>query len=81
MYVNQVISGKKKLVGPRRRGGRTGPPGVEEPILEEAVEGSGGVGEMVKVEETMELVGEIGVVVTGLTEFKTELLQLHAIVR
>lgn len=84
VHLQQVISGKKKIVGSRGRGGRAGPLGVQEPILEEAVEGrngSGGMGGMVKVEETMELVGEIGAVVTGLTEFKTELLQLHAIVR
>lgn len=42
--------------------------------------GGGGGGGMVRVEERMELVGEISAVVTGFTEFKTELLQLHAIV-
>ena len=66
----QVISGKKKAAA---LGVRTAALGMQG-IPEEAVPERGGA------EEKAGLTGEIGAVMTGLTEFKRELLQLHAIV-
>lgn len=78
VVVMQVISGKKRPVGRRTS---LGLPGLaEEDEWEGPVRGGGGGGGMVRVEERSDLAAEIGSVVTGLTEFKAELLQLHAIV-
>ena len=51
--------------------------GIPEDSLEEW---DGPVG-VARVDDKVGLAGEIGAVVSGLTDFKTELLQLHAIVR
>ena len=83
----QVISGKKKAL-PTGRGrtasvGVAGMYGIPEESLEEwegpvVVRGEGPVvGGVARGEG---LAGEIGAVVSGLGQFKTELLQLHAIV-
>ena len=74
----QVISGKKKPVVRRTSLGVAGL--AEEEEWEGPVRGGGGGGGMVRVEERADLAAEIGSVVSGLTEFKAELLQLHAIV-
>ena len=62
----QLILPKKKVVGVRLRSGSMAMKGIPEEAAEETV-GEG-------------LTNEIGAVVTGLTEFKAELLQLHAVV-
>ncbi|CAI8034359.1 Dixin-A [Geodia barretti] len=74
----QVISGKKKPPPPpvmRSRTGSAGMYGIPEEIGEEC-EGPVGV---VRAEERAGLSGEIGAVVSGLSQFKAELLQLHAV--
>lgn len=81
LILSQVISAKKKPAPPIMRGrtgsaGMTGMFGIPEEGLEEW-EGPVGVA---RVEERVGLAGEIGAVVMGLSQFKAELLQLHAIV-
>lgn len=76
----QVISSKKKAAGVRVRTASLGMHGIPEEATEDReglVGMGGGAG---RVEERAELAGEIGAMVTGLTEFRAELLQLHAIV-
>ena len=73
-----MISGKKKPPPPAVRG-RTGSAGMYGIPEEGGDEWEGQVG-VARAEDRAGLSGEIGAVVSGLSQFKAELLQLHAIV-
>ena len=75
----QIISSKKKTAGARIRAMSLGMQGIPEETNNEW-EGLGGLGRAEEGDGAGGLAGEIGAVVTGLTEFKAELLQLHAVV-